>query len=103
MVIEWLKFQVEPQLREKFIQTDREIWTQFLAQYDGYVGKEIWLDADNLEQIVITIYWQTKEQWKSIPAERLQEKEAQFEQKFGKASYQLLSAKEYQIRQFLAR
>ena len=32
MVIEWLKVKVAPELREKYIQLDAEVWTAAIAQ-----------------------------------------------------------------------
>jgi hypothetical protein len=31
MVIEWLKFRIQPEIREKFIEQDQAIWTKTLA------------------------------------------------------------------------
>ncbi|HIK15862.1 MAG TPA: TIGR03792 family protein [Leptolyngbyaceae cyanobacterium M33_DOE_097] len=101
MVIEWLKFKVDPNLREKFIQLDEEIWTTALASYPGYLGKEVWLDPSELDAIAFVIRWATRENWKSIPQAALDKVEASFAKAMGQGNYKLVEAKEYQIRKFL--
>jgi uncharacterized protein (TIGR03792 family) len=100
MVIEWLGFQIKPELREKFIQEDEKIWTVVLSKADGFLGKEIWIEPDKSDRIFLIICWQTREQWKAVPIELLQETEAKFMATMGKDSYQMIETKEYQIRKF---
>jgi uncharacterized protein (TIGR03792 family) len=100
MVIEWLQFRVNPEIREKFIEKDSEIWTKFLAQQSGFLGKEIWINPALEEELIIVAHWQTKEQWKAIPQNLLDETEAKFSSAMGKDNYQLLKVKEFQVRKF---
>ncbi|MDX2230847.1 MAG: TIGR03792 family protein [Leptolyngbyaceae cyanobacterium bins.349] len=100
MVIEWLKFEVAETLREAFIQKDEEIWTAALANYAGFKGKEVWLTADKLDEVVCVIQWETLDAWKSIPADVLEATEQAFSQAMGKDNYQLIEAKAYQLRKF---
>ena len=105
MVIEWLKFRVDSKSREQFIQKDEAIWTAFLATYPGFLGKEVWIEPKAPERVIFTIRWQTREQWKSIPAKDL----ADIEQKFSaimrkmKIDYKMTESKEFQIRKFPAK
>lgn len=102
MVIEWLKFKVNSKSREQFIQKDEAIWTAALSSYPGYIGKEVWLEPNTPEEVVLVVHWQTREQWKSISVKDL----AAIEQKFSKVmkemniSYKMLESKEFQIRKF---
>jgi hypothetical protein len=41
VVIELLKFRVVSDRPKKFIHKDAEIWTQALATYPGFFGKEV--------------------------------------------------------------
>ncbi len=100
MMIEWLKFQVPEALRERFIQVDEEIWTTALAQYPGFMGKEVWLSPEQPDEIVFVIQWGSLEAWKSIPETVLKATEQQFAEKLGHASYTLAEAKAYQLRKF---
>lgn len=99
MVIEWLKFQVMPDLREKFVQLDAEIWTALLASYAGFLGKEVWISPQDMEEIVLVIRWQTFEQWQAIPTDVLEQTEAQFREAMG-STYQMVDTDKYQLRKF---
>lgn len=102
MVIEWLKFRVDPESREKFIQKDEAIWTASLSTYPGFLGKEVWIEPNEPEEVIFTIRWQTRQQWKSIPAKDLAEIEQQFSTAMKKMNinYKMIESKEYQIRKF---
>ncbi|ACC81367.1 conserved hypothetical protein [Nostoc punctiforme PCC 73102] len=43
MIIKLLKFEIAPHLRENFIHKDTQIWTTALAEYPGFLGKEVWI------------------------------------------------------------
>lgn len=100
MVIEWLKFQVSPEQREWFIQQDAEIWTTALAQYPGFLSKEVWISPDNLEEVIVVAHWQTYEQWQAIPPQDLERIEAQFTEALGDVERALVESKRYQVRKF---
>ena len=100
MVIEWLEFTVVPEVREKFIQVDREIWTATLEKFSGFLGKEVWLDPNRVDRVSLVIRWQTREQWKSIPQEILVQTEKAFEKQIGKDNYEYTNMREYQVRKF---
>ena len=100
MVIEWLEFEVKPEFREKFIQIDRQVWTATLKQYPGFLGKDVWLNPNQVERLFLVIRWQTREQWKSVPQQTLVETEQEFARQMGKNKYKLLRGKEYQVRKF---
>ncbi|MDJ0508099.1 MAG: TIGR03792 family protein [Crocosphaera sp.] len=100
MVIEWLKFEVCSQSRDLFIQFDNEIWTPVLANFPGFLSKEIWISPCNAEEIVIVIRWETREQWKGIPQDILEATEQKFAQKMKNNPYKMIEAREYQIRKF---
>ena len=99
MVIEWLKLRVSPELREKFIQKDAEIWTSMLATYPGFLGKEVWINPETPTEVIIVIRWASREAWESVPSERLKYVEKQFTQEFGEQQ-EIIEAAEYQVRKF---
>jgi len=98
MEIEWLKIEVQPELREQFVQKDAEIWTVMLAQYPGFLNKEVWISPENLAEVVLVVHWASFEQWKAIPAADLQETEARFNQAMGSDTYKIVQASRYQVR-----
>jgi uncharacterized protein (TIGR03792 family) len=100
MAIEWLKFIVSPELREKFIEKDAQIWTSKLASYPGFLGKEVWLNPDRPNDVIMVIHWESREKWKSIPVRDLVETEREFERQMGGDSYKMVESLEYQVRKF---
>ncbi|MGK7882285.1 MAG: TIGR03792 family protein [Crocosphaera sp.] len=100
MVIEWLKFRVSPQSRDVFIRLDNEIWTSTLGQFPGFLGKEVWISPDIPDEITLIIRWETREQWKNIPLSVLGATEEKFAEQMQNHPYEMIEAKEYQIRKF---
>ncbi len=100
MVIEWLKIQVDPALREEYIQKDDEIWTKQLSRHPGYLSKEVWIDPTHTDIVVLIIRWATREAWKAVPAENLAETEKRFAQAMGDGSHKIIETGEYQVRKF---
>lgn len=100
MVIELLKVKVAPELREKFIQKDAQIWTQALADYPGFLGKEVWINPNEPTEVILVIRWATREHWKSISTEQIDAIEQKFAQQLGD-TYQIVESSEYQVRKFI--
>ncbi|MBW4521565.1 MAG: TIGR03792 family protein [Scytolyngbya sp. HA4215-MV1] len=99
MVIEWLKFKVSPELREQFIQTDEAVWDPLLESYPGFLGKEIWINPQALNEVICVIHWTSQNAWKAVPDEVLQKTEQAFAQRFG-YPYEMVEGLEYQVRKF---
>ncbi len=97
MVIEWLKFRIQPEFREVFIQKDTAIWTAALSQYPGFLGKEVWLNPHKLDELILVIHWETREDWAAIPMTFLFQVEQAFAKEMGKDNYQLVETGEYQV------
>ncbi|MFH7027698.1 MAG: TIGR03792 family protein [Heteroscytonema crispum UTEX LB 1556] len=99
MVIELLKVKIPPEQREKYIQKDAEIWTKALAKYPGFIGKEVWINPNNPQEVILIIRWATLEQWKAIPQAELDAIAKHFDSTMGK-SYPIVESLEYQVRKF---
>jgi uncharacterized protein (TIGR03792 family) len=99
VVIELLKVKIPPELREKCIQKDAEIWTTALAKYPGFLGKEVWINPNDPTEVVLIIRWQTREHWHAIPKADLQAIALKFDAAMGK-SYRIVESAEYQVRKF---
>lgn len=97
VVIELLKFKVEPQFQEEYLRQDAAIWTRALAQCPGFLGKEVWLNPKEPTEVIIVIRWATKQQWKSLPLELLHKIEQEFTQQLG-CTYEIVESCEYQVR-----
>lgn len=94
MVIEWLKFKVDPDLRDLYLEKDAEIWTPALKQYPGFIDKFTWLDPAQDAEVVFVIRWETRAQWKAIPEADLNSINADFDSAFGHA-YEMTESKEF--------
>jgi uncharacterized protein (TIGR03792 family) len=95
MVIEWLKFKISPNSRDKFLEEDNKIWTQALSKYPGFLSKEIWLNPEDDREIIFVIKWESYELLQAIPSEDLQIIDDAFSQGMGNTTYNLIEAKHY--------
>jgi uncharacterized protein (TIGR03792 family) len=99
MVIEWLRFEVPPNLREVFVQTDEDIWSAALAGYPGYLGKEVWINPELPYEVVLVIRWASKQAWDAVPIDYLNQVEAKFSSQMN-GSYKLVESRMYHQRKF---
>ena len=95
MVIEWLQFRVDEEIQDEFVERDRAIWTAALAQYPGFVKKEVWTNPAQPNEVICVIHWATIEQWKAIPVSDLEAIEAEFKGVMGDR-YELLGVTTYE-------
>lgn len=95
MVIEWLKFKVPSELWEAFIQRDEEVWTTGLKKFPGFLGKEVWVDPER-DEIVLVIRWQTQEDWDSVPGDE----QERLDQAMGDLRMPIIESRKYLIRKF---
>lgn len=96
MVIEWLKFRVAPAQRSRYLEIDEAIWTAALKTYPGFLDKTTWLDPNHDDEVIFVISWATREQWKSIPEEELEQINQQFDAMLG-FDYDFLESKEFYV------
>jgi uncharacterized protein (TIGR03792 family) len=71
VVIEFLTFQVPPGERTAWMEVEERTWSRFLERQDGFVRKQLWVDADDDDHVHAMIEWETLEHWKSIPEDQL--------------------------------
>lgn len=95
VTVEWLRYKVPINEREAFIKNDDGIWTPFLSKCPGYVDKKVWISSDSPEDIFIIVRWSSREEWKSIPEELLDQTLDKFNSAVGK-EYPILESKEFQ-------
>ncbi|YAG16550.1 ABM domain-containing protein [Nostoc sp. DSM 114161] len=100
-MIELLKFKVAPDLRENFIQKDAEIWTTALAEYPGFLGKEVWLNPNDPSEVTFIIRWESFEHSDAIPQKELETLEVKFVHALGKF-YPIVESAKYQVLKGLA-
>ena len=97
MIVEWLRFRVPPSQRDLFLDKDKKIWTNTLQKYPGFVSKQIWLNPNQSEEIIIIIHWQNRELWKSIPEEDLAQIEQLFQLSSPNLKYELVESLEFEV------
>lgn len=97
MVVELLIVEVAIEDREKYLQIDREIWTKAIAQFPGFINKEVWLNPDQPTEVNLIIRWRSREEWKSISTQLLAEIERQFALKMGNTRHKIVESIEYQV------
>ena len=97
VVVELLKVEIAAEDREKYLQIDREIWTKVIAQFPGFINKEVWLNPQAPTEVMLIIRWRSRQEWKAISVELLQEIERQFALKMGNISYKIVDSVEYQV------
>ncbi|MEC4988546.1 MAG: TIGR03792 family protein [Oscillatoria sp. PMC 1068.18] len=82
--------------REKYVQKDGEIWTTMLNRYPGFFGKEVWLNPNQADELVLIIRWRTRQDWNSVPVEDITATEKQFDEAMGDTPHQIVESVEYQ-------
>lgn len=97
MVVELLIVEIAIADREKYLQIDREIWTKAVAQFPGFINKEVWLNPDKPTEVNLIIRWRSREEWKSISTQLLEEIERQFALKMGNTRHKIVESVEYQV------
>ena len=71
-----------------------------LFRSPGYLGKQVWIDPQILDEVVLVIHWESLEHWQAIPSTFLDEVENKFSEKMGKDNYKMIESRQYQIRKF---
>jgi uncharacterized protein (TIGR03792 family) len=96
MVIEWLEFEVPLEQRNAFIERDREVWTEGLKQFKGFIGKEVWIDSVT-ERVVLVIRWESQQAWDAVPKATIE----QLDRQMADLSIPIAKSNKYQVRKYL--
>lgn len=94
MVIEWQKIRVQPEVRDLYLEKDREIWTAGLAREEGFLGKEVWLGEEG--EIILVIRWESEEEWKGMPKERQDDLDRRFREAVPEG-WELVETRSYEV------
>ena len=94
MVIEWQKVRVQPEVRDLYLERDREIWTAGLAREAGFLGKEVWLGDDS--EVILVIRWRSEEDWKGMPKERQDDLDRRFREAVPEG-WELVEPRSYEV------
>ena len=66
MVIEELRLKVPADVKDAWLNAEKEIWEPWLSSQDGFLGRQLFWDKKN-EEALILVTWKSKKLWKSIP------------------------------------
>jgi uncharacterized protein (TIGR03792 family) len=58
------------------------------------VGKQIWKNPANPDEIVLIVHWLSREQWKAIAPAQLAAVEATFQEQLGQ-TFEIIASAEY--------
>ena len=64
--IEELTFWVKPDLIERYIQLDAELWVPALCTRQGFLGSEVWLGEEGSGEITMLYFWEKKENFTGL-------------------------------------
>ncbi len=78
-VIEHLRISVPEQGREAWLEAERGSWEPWLAQQTGFLGRDLLWDPET-EEGTLLIRWSSRQAWKAIPSQEVDEVQACFEQ-----------------------
>ena len=100
MVIEWQKVRVQPEVRDLYLEKDREIWTAGLAREEGFLGKEVWLgetpETPEITEVVLVIRWESEEDWQGMPKERQDDLDRRFREAVPEG-WELVETRSYEV------
>ena len=87
VAIEMLVVNIQPGDMERYLTLDKQIWTSFLKQQDGFISKHNLLSkhtsSNNATQVYHIIEWASYNQWKQISVEQLTKISEEFVQSLG--------------------
>ena len=83
-VIEELRLQIPAELKEQWLEAEKNVWEPWLIKQDGFLGRQIFWDKDN-EEALILVSWENKQLWKKIPSEEVNKVQTNFENNVRKA------------------
>jgi uncharacterized protein (TIGR03792 family) len=78
-VVEHLRVKVPAEARQAWLEAERGSWEPWLAQQEGYLGRDLLWDPER-EEGTLLIRWASREQWKAIPLGEVESVQDRFEQ-----------------------
>ena len=78
MVIEELRLKVPADIKDVWLNAEKEIWEPWLSSQDGFLGRQLFWDKKK-EEALILVNWKSKKLWKSIPMSEVNVVQQKFE------------------------
>lgn len=70
-VVEFLTFVIPEGELEGWLAADEQHWTYFLERQPGFLRKERWIGAHDPGHVHLAIWWRSRSDWESVPADEL--------------------------------
>lgn len=96
MIVEWKRFRVASEVVDRFIREDEEIWTPVLAGQAGFLGKEVWHNAERPGDVVVVVRWASRRAWEAVSDRLLGEVEDRFWNAVG-GGYEVVAESAYEV------
>ncbi|MXW39730.1 MAG: TIGR03792 family protein [Synechococcus sp. SB0668_bin_15] len=77
ITVEVLRLAVPANLRDVWLDAEVEVWKPWLAQQQGFLGRDIYWDAQQ-EEGRLFIRWRSRQEWKAIADEEVEPVQARF-------------------------
>lgn len=74
MIVEVLRFCIEPESFDEWKRVDAETWTAFLQLQPGFIRKEVWQGANG--EVRVVVWWRSKEDWDAITDQQVADVDA---------------------------
>ena len=78
-VVEHLRVKVPAEARQAWLEAEQGSWEPWLMEQDGYLGRDLLWDPER-EEGTLLIRWASREQWKQIPEQELEQIQERFEE-----------------------
>jgi uncharacterized protein (TIGR03792 family) len=71
MIVEFLTFDVEADVRAEWMEVDARTWTRYLENRPGFISKQLWVQRGTPHQVHAIIMWSDLDSWHAIPHEEM--------------------------------
>ena len=78
VVVEHLRVKVPANAVEAWLEAEQGSWEPWLAQQAGFLDRQLLWDPDR-EEGTLLIHWRSREQWKAIPEQEVEQVQQRFE------------------------
>ena len=83
VIFEELRLNVPKQFRDSWIKAEKEIWEPWLAEQEGFLGRQIFYNVDT-EEALLLVCWKSRYLWKNIKTEEVNKMQSIFEENIKK-------------------
>jgi len=79
LVVEHLRVKVPANAVDAWLQAEQGSWEPWLAAQPGFLDRQLLWDAEQ-EEGTLLIHWRSRDQWKAIPEEEIEQVQERFEE-----------------------